>query len=163
MTEEQIKQNALEYAIDNYGEYDEHDYTDHSGSNMCHAVSEKAFIAGAHSRDAEIKMLQDMCEKLSVANKRLEDAVAMRDKRIAAYSTAVDMASVENAILRDRWISVDDRLPEIDDSHKTLLSKTVFVKTYKGDGTSARYDHATKTWCPAKILQGLITHWMPIQ
>lgn len=126
-------------------------------------IVRSSFREGAHSRDAEIKMLQDMCEKLSVANKRLEDAVALRDKRIAAYSTAVDMVSVENAILRDRWISVDDRLPEVDDSHKTLLSKTVFVKTYKGDGTSARYDHATKTWFPAKILQGLITHWMPIQ
>lgn len=47
MTDEQIKRNALVYATENYGEYDEHDYTDHSGSNMCHAVSEKAFIAGA--------------------------------------------------------------------------------------------------------------------
>ena len=47
MTDEQIKRNALAYATENYGEYDEHDYTDHSGSNMCHAVSEKAFIAGA--------------------------------------------------------------------------------------------------------------------
>lgn len=59
MTEEQIKQNALAYAIENYGEYDEHDYTDHSGSNMCHAVSEKAFIAGAHSRDEEMKQLRN--------------------------------------------------------------------------------------------------------
>lgn len=47
MTDEQIKRNALAYATENYGEYDEHDYTDHSGSNMCHAVSEEAFIAGA--------------------------------------------------------------------------------------------------------------------
>ena len=54
MTEEQIRQNALIYATENYGEYDEYDYTDHSGSNMCHAVSEKAFIAGTHSRDEEI-------------------------------------------------------------------------------------------------------------
>ena len=64
MIEEQIKQNAEAYATKNYGEYDEHDYTDHSGSNMCHAVSEKAFIAGAHSRDEEIKELKEEIESL---------------------------------------------------------------------------------------------------
>ena len=64
MSEEQIKQNALAYAIENYGEYDEHDYTDHSGSNMCHAISEKAFIAGAHSRDEEIKELKEKVKTL---------------------------------------------------------------------------------------------------
>ena len=58
MTEEQIRQNALIYATENYGEYDEYDYTDHSGSNMCHTVAEKAFIAGAHSRDEEVELLK---------------------------------------------------------------------------------------------------------
>ena len=58
MTEKQIKKNAEAYATKEYGEYDEHDYTDHSGMNMCHAVSEKAFIVGAHSRDEEIEELK---------------------------------------------------------------------------------------------------------
>ena len=39
MTKEQIKQNTLTYATDNYGGHDEHDYTDCSCRNMCHAVS----------------------------------------------------------------------------------------------------------------------------
>ena len=39
MTDEEIKQNALAYAIEKYGEYDEHDYTDRSGRNLCNAVS----------------------------------------------------------------------------------------------------------------------------
>lgn len=60
------------------------------------------------------------------------------------------------------WISVEDRLPEESEKHKGWLSDTVFVVTNQGDGTSARYDLATKTWCPAKILRGHITHWMPI-
>ena len=64
MTDEQIKQEAELYATENYGEYDEHDYTDHSGSNMCHAASEKAFIAGAHSRDEEISSLKNELEAL---------------------------------------------------------------------------------------------------
>ena len=58
MTDEEIKQNALAYAIEKYGEYDEHDYTDRFGRNLCNAVSEKAFIAGAHSRDKEIEELK---------------------------------------------------------------------------------------------------------
>lgn len=68
MTEEQIKQNALAYATENYGEYNEHDYTDHSGSNMCHAVSEKAFIAGAkcvveHHKSPWINVNEKLPEK----------------------------------------------------------------------------------------------------
>ena len=66
MTDEQIKQNAEQYATENYGEYDEHDYVDHSGSNMCHAVSEKAFIAGAHSRDEEIRKYQNKIHELQL-------------------------------------------------------------------------------------------------
>lgn len=60
------------------------------------------------------------------------------------------------------WTSVVDSLPQESKKYKGCLSDTVFVMTNKNDGTSARYDHATKTWCPAKILQGSITHWMPI-
>lgn len=63
---------------------------------------------------------------------------------------------------KNPWISVEERLPEESREHRGWLSDTVFVVTNKGDGTSARYDIATKTWCPAKILQGSITHWMPI-
>jgi len=73
MTDEQIKQNALAYAIENYGEYDEHDYTDHSGSNMCHAVSEKAYIAGAHSRDEEIEKLMKRIAELEDEVVQLEN------------------------------------------------------------------------------------------
>ena len=98
MTNEEIKQNAEEYATENYGEYDEHDYTDHSCSNRFHAISEKAFIAGARSRDGEIKEL-----KLKLANK----------------SGEVADIEVENALLKIKlnklsnpWISVDERLPE---------------------------------------------------
>ena len=68
MSDEEIKQNALAYAIENYGEYDEHDYTDHSGSNMCHAVSEKAFIAGSiwadeHNKSPWINVNEKLPEK----------------------------------------------------------------------------------------------------
>ena len=66
MTDEEIKQNAKTYAIEKYGEYDEHDYTDRSGRNLCNAVSEKAFIAGAHSRDKEIEELKKKLEDMMI-------------------------------------------------------------------------------------------------
>ena len=59
MNQEQIKQNALKYATDNYGGHDEHDYTDSSECNLCNAVSEKVFITGVHSRDKEMKELKN--------------------------------------------------------------------------------------------------------
>lgn len=60
------------------------------------------------------------------------------------------------------WISVDERLPKESEKHRGSFSDAVFVVTNQGDGTSARYDYATKTWCPAKILRGHITRWMPM-
>ena len=88
MTDREIKKNAEKYAIENYGEYDEHDYTDHSGSNMCHAISEKAFIAGAHSRDEEVK---EWIESKGKLRRKLMHMI---------YD------------LRHPWISVEDMLPE---------------------------------------------------
>lgn len=91
-------------------------------------------IAGSHSRDEEVKRL---------------------------YNRLEHFRSIINN-LRNPWISVEDSLLQESKKYKGWLSDTVFVMTNKNDGTSARYDHATKTWCPAKILQGSITHWMPI-
>lgn len=147
MTEEQIKQNAEAYAIENYGEYDEHDYTDHSGSNMCHVVSEKAFIAGAHSRDEEIKELK---ERLKFADESIADA----DKWIAKYK-------LELYKLRNPWIRVNDKLPEEDPDDKGY---SVEVLGLFPDGNTS------KCFCSIEegiwLIEGLTcdkpTHWTPI-
>lgn len=80
----------------------------------------------------------------------------------AEYYGFIEGAQYYRAHQPNPWISVKERLPEESKKHKGWLSDTVFVATNRNDGTSARYDHATKTWCPAKILQGKITRWMPI-
>lgn len=94
----------------------------------------EAYVAGAHNRNEEIEM----------------------------WKRVVEERQLEIEKLRNPLISVTDQLPEKSKKYKGWLSDTVFVITNKNDGTSARYDHETKTWCPAKILQGSIAHWMPI-
>jgi len=137
MTEEQIKQNAIKAAAD-FKDWHHPQMSFYDG-----------YIAGAHSRDEEINKLQE-------ENLHMESLLSMHRKMTGEYELKLQK-------LCDPWISVEDRLPEESKKYKGWLSDTVFVVTNKDDGTSARYDHATKTWCPAKILQGSITHWMPIQ
>lgn len=143
MTEKQIKQNAEEYATSQYGEYDEHDYTDHSGRNMCHAVSEKAFIAGAHSRDKEIKELKQ----------KLHEEKDFGDFKDTQINSLKDQ-------LRNPWISVNDRLPE--------EGKDVFVRKTCTNGIfhlTGKVLNGGKWYCYGFGWQdsGVITHWMPIQ
>jgi hypothetical protein len=137
MTDEQIKQNAIKAAAD-FKDWHHPQMSFYDG-----------YIAGAHSRDEEINKLQE-------ENLHMESLLSMHRKMTGEYELKLQK-------LCDPWISVEDRLPEESKKYKGWLSDTVFVVTNKDDGTSARYDHATKTWCPAKILQGSITHWMPIQ
>lgn len=142
MTDEQIKQNAEEYILPLKG-------LPGADENITFiAAIREAHIAGAHSCNEEIKELQTELESLR--------------KGFYERGDKLKMLMLENNKLRNPWISVEDRLPEESKKYKGWLSDTVFVVTNKDDGTSARYDHATKTWCPAKILQGSITHWMPI-
>jgi len=137
--EEQIKQNAKAYAIENYGEYDEHDYTDHSGSNMCHAVSEKAYIAGAHSRDKEIEELKKQRDNFK---DRLLDALEKRDQ------------------LRNPWISVNE-LPEEDQDNKGYSVNVI------GLFSDGRISHCfcsldEDIWFFEGITIDRPTHWMPM-
>lgn len=92
MSEEIIKQRAEKYATEHY---DEHDYTDHSGCNMCHAVSEKAYIAGAQSMLPEIDELKGevkyLKEALSARKAEIIDMQFLRkqDKELLNNATSM--------------------------------------------------------------------------
>lgn len=143
MTDEEIKQNALKCADDFIADATFKRYM------------RDTYIAGAHSRDEEIKELKEEIESLKEQYNSCFDGFSKRGTKLKELLK-------ENVKLSNPLISVKDRLPEESRKHMGRLSDTVFVITDKGDGTSARYDWSTKTWCPAKILQGHITNWMPI-
>lgn len=161
MTDEQIKQNAKKYAIENYGEYDEHDYTDHSGSNMCNAVSEKAFIAGAHSRDEKIQELKEEIESLKEQYNSCFEGFSKRGTKLIELMK-------ENVKLSNPWISVEERFPEEDKDEKDW-SVEVYVRNEYGGTTAACYNYKRKEWHLTygslegdSLIHTDITHWMPI-
>ena len=114
MTDEQVKQNAEQYAkahtpLDNW-ETDK-------------ALAKFAFIAGAHSRDEEIKELNTrivnlMCERDSIKSEseylinKLRNDNKDLEQALACAEDVVDIQCKELDQLRNPWISVEERLPE---------------------------------------------------
>lgn len=146
MTEEQIKQNAEAYAeqhavrIDGGGYEEEYDYKE----------QENAYIAGAHSRDEEIEELK----------KKLEDITKLKN----CFASSLDIYDRDNKelqdelkLLRDPWISVEDRLPE---KSVGYFSPWVLCRYKRGSRICyhvGMYDYEFDDWSIANV-----THWMPI-
>lgn len=139
MTDEQIKQNAEEYANEHMvrtdgggGWEEEYDYEEQKA----------AYLAGAHSRDEEIKEL----EKKVSAN---ETVIVTAKATISTQEEIIKQLS-------NPWISVKDRLIE---DNKTVL---VWFGGYYTVAVLRDNEWITtapngEEWCV-----GGVTHWMPI-
>lgn len=136
MTDEQIKQNAGKYARLVLMPYQT--LTDEYKGRY------EGFIAGAHSRDGEVEMLQNQIEELS-------EQLKMNAENIQK--------------LRNPWISVEERLPEREND-KASWSNYVFIRTCFISHEEAKYDTINHIWYDKhkKILDDnrYVTHWMPI-
>lgn len=145
MTDEQIKQNAEEYAekhavrIDGGGWEEEYDYDE----------QEAAFIAGAHSRDEEITGYQ---------------------MQINMTADALQQCMDELKQLRNPWISVKDHLPEmfVDSegiTHDFSVKVLVTNKNNPNYWHVAEYYPDKNEWCclehPTYVIDN-VTHWMPV-
>lgn len=122
MTDEQIKQNAEEYASENY-----HPYGSETNPQYL-IVSEDSFIAGAHSRDEEIG--------------RMNTTIRLYANQIALLRKEIDQ-------LCNPWISVEERLPDAVDSKEfghRRLSKQVLCVYEDGKCHVVRYDHNCNCW-----------------
>ena len=148
MTDEQIKQNAEQYAeehmvrTDGGGWEEEYDYEEQKA----------AYIAGAHSRNDEIehkntaiKELGKVCGDLLVENLNLK----------------TDLYKLQNP-----WISVKDRLPEEEVNN---ISIPVAAITNEGYWFKGQYDYDNKEWFFSEDPDHLdfeagefVTYWMPI-
>ena len=100
-----------------------------------------AFMSGAHSRDEEIKQWKDSKHKLRM---RL-------------------MQQIHE--LRNPWISVEERLPELSKKEGSFSSEDVLVRIKSEKGliyyAVAVYYPRSKDWC-IRNEQDKVTHWMPI-
>lgn len=133
MADEEIKQHAHDYTYTN-----DHNWTwDDSGESRVDISAEisDAFIAGAHSRDEEMKKLEESKRKLRL---RL-------------------MQQIHE--LRNPWISVDERLPE--DGKDVFVRKICTNGIFHLVGKTLNNG---KWYCYGFGWQdnGVITHWMPI-
>lgn len=161
MTQEQIKENANEFATHINGE-----------KSPFSSREYEAYIAGAHSRDEEIKELKHKIKSIE------------EDRRICITNLLKECDR-----LRNPWISVEDRLPEENcvvfvsldgteylSAHYRVKSKR-FVTVSKDKQTlvEVRKSTATYTVCGDCIkeerlysegqredITSLVTHWMPI-
>lgn len=157
MTDEQIKQNANEFAT-------------HINRVKAPFSSREyeAYIAGAHSRDEEVEMLQNQIDELS---KQLK----------------MNAENIQK--LCNLWISIDDRLPEkncvvfvsldgteyLSAHYRAKSKRFVTVSKDKQTLVEVRKSAAIYTVCGDCIkeerlyfegqkddITSLVTHWMPI-
>ena len=135
MTDEQIKQNAEEYASTK-----EMHSPRSQDVELDKLMIIEDYIAGAHSRDEEIKELQ----------KDVHDF----EQALACAEDVVDIQRKELKQLRNPWISVEERLPE--------EPLTICAVWLKGDDLVPRislYDSGRFLLLPVDVT---VTHWMPI-
>ena len=129
MTDEQIKQNAEAYAeqhavrIDGGGYEEEYDYEE----------QENAYIAGAHSRDEEIKGL---------------------------YNSLEHFRSIINN-LRNPWISVEERLPKEDKDDKGYSVEVIGLFP-DGRVSKCFCSIEEDIWFFEGLTCDKPTHWMPM-
>lgn len=136
MTDEQIEQRAAEYAKEHY------DIPFEDNRTMNVIVSEESYIAGAHSRDEEIRQLHDV---------------------INDYSDTIEK-------LRNPWISVKERRPnypesEYDIDNMYLVCREggsiAFPAIFRRNGKWYIYDNMQVTeiiapdyWMPMPLKKG---------
>ena len=149
MTNEQIKQNAEAYAKQFLEPYDE-EY-----APIKYVTAQMAHIAGAHSRDEEIKDLSVAATGLAKENKELK---------------------IKLAELRNQWISVKYKLPDKawDNRMGHLTEDSNIVLAVSSSGklfSNLYYSYHLHEWLEKgaglngvdRVLQyHKITHWMPI-
>ena len=103
MTDEQIEQKAEEYAKKHYNI----PFEDNSSVNVI--VSEESYIAGAHSRDEEIKELND------IVHSRDEEINHWKESYEELAEIANDLQSdnqklmIENVKLSNKWIKCSEQ------------------------------------------------------
>lgn len=134
MKSNQIEQKAAEYAKKHY------DIPFEDDSSMNVIVSEESYVAGAHSRDTEVEMLQN---------------------QIAELSEQLKMNAENIQKLRNPLISVEDRLPEGNPDDKGY---SVIVIGLFSDGSVSKcfYSIEEEIWFIGIFTTDRPNYWMPI-
>ena len=139
MTDEQIKQKAEEYADALY---------DRKYQNELWRENYGAHIAGAHSRDEEI-------EKIKEGKCSLRRSL---HRRISALVKEIDDLEDELKKLRNPWISVEERLPDIGQKVITITNKGKLLLVAR----TTQPPHKEEGGWRWEHYIGKVTHWMPI-
>lgn len=160
MTNEQIKQNAEQYALKKTL----------ISTDSFHGMAE-SYLEGAHSRDEEIKRLEN---RLALFNDDLDKALYRKEKFRHKNQRAQQHIKYLKAKLdkpSNPWISVEERLPEktrnLSPFPDEYDEKVVLVINKQG-GKRLAYRDYKGVWRDdynCEIVNqnyARITHWMPI-
>jgi septal ring factor EnvC (AmiA/AmiB activator) len=152
MTNEQIKQNAEEY----YQKLDSITIEDPREPNVNSIID--AYTAGAHSRDEEIKRLEN---RLALLNDDLDKALYRKEKFRQKNQRAqqhIKYLQAELKQLRNPWISVEERLPDIGQKVITITNKGKMLLVAR----TTQPPHKEEGGWRWEHYIGKVTHWMPI-
>lgn len=139
MTNEEIKQNALKCADDFIADATFKRYI------------RDTYIAGAHSRDEEIKELKEEIESLKEQYNSCFDGFSKRGTKLGELIK-------ENVKLSNPWISVEDRIPE---EYEIVFVSFGEDKHFKGIGYIS--DAIDEVWYLERWgHRDDVTHWMSI-
>lgn len=111
--------------------------------------------------------LEDFAEDISEQTKELQEQLAASnsflDKRCSEnneLSVTIHKLEEQLAAKEREWISVEDRLPELEDSIY-VLTEDVIVILEDGDRVITYYDYKIDDWI-LKPHSKKVTYWMPL-
>ena len=156
MNEEQIYNAAKEWAAEHLDAIRGRQYMDDIA---------KVFSAGAHSRDEEVERLEERIKVLdmNLVEQQLENQQLRNDNKdleqaLACAEDVVDAQKKELDQLRNPWISVEDRLPDIGQKVITITNKGKLLLVAR----TTQPPHKEEGGWRWEHYVGKVTHWMPI-
>lgn len=155
MTEEQIEQNAEEYSKKNYGI----PFEDNSSMNV--EISEESYIAGAHSRDEEVKRLYNSLEYFRSIINNLRNPWISVENRLPEENCVVFVSLDGTEYLSAHYRAKSKRFVTISKDKQTLVEVRKSAATYTVCGDCIKEERLYSEG-QREDITSLVTHWMPI-
>lgn len=134
-------------------------YTSHTNATFIPATPP---LTAADLKEGEVKEEYDFIETVTELERLINERLGWTQfinehfAILKNHYSSSQLASL-TAEVKEKWISVDERLPE---PTRNLISDMVLTARLEAGVITNYYDHEYKTWTVAQDY--IITHWMPL-